>query len=114
MCVAPRCTLRHADPPDGDGAALAGVRGRPALTLDWLRSDNYPDDSPVARTDRLGLGSRSYRSDYVKFRHDRPDCSNRIYGHACRDRTGRLWLQYWCFYIYNDYHLAANFGLHEG
>lgn len=28
--------------------------------------------------------------------------------------SGQLWLQYWLWYIYNDYHLAFNAGLHEG
>ena len=27
---------------------------------------------------------------------------------------GKLWLQYWLWYIYNDYQLAFNAGLHEG
>jgi hypothetical protein len=36
-----------------------------------------------------------------------------MYGHAVQ-ANGTLWLQYWFFYFYNDYHLALNIGLHEG
>jgi hypothetical protein len=48
------------------------------------------------------------------LRKDRPGLRNHIYGRARDDGHGRLWLQYWFWYFYNDYHLAANFGLHEG
>src|SRR3954465_5695246 len=36
-----------------------------------------------------------------------------MYGHAV-EANGRLWLQYWFFYFYNDYNLALGIGLHEG
>ncbi len=36
-----------------------------------------------------------------------------MYGHAV-EAGGRLWLQYWFFYFYNDYNLALGIGLHEG
>ena len=114
MCAWPGCTLRHAPPPDGDGMVLAGGSGNPALTLDLLGERTYEDDGVVAATDLLALGTKSYRTMYVKLRRERGDLCNRIYGRGCRDGDGRLWLQYWFFYVYNDYHLAANFGLHEG
>ena len=42
---------------------------------------------------------------------------DRVYGHAKRDRDGRLWLQYWLFYYYNDFQLLGPLvsgGKHEG
>ena len=36
-----------------------------------------------------------------------------MYGRAVED-NGRLWLQYWLWYFYNDYSLALGAGLHEG
>jgi hypothetical protein len=64
--------------------------------------------------DRLGILGTDYRTQYVRLRTSVPELRNRIYGHAATDSGGRLWLQYWLFYFYNDYHLAADFGLHEG
>ena len=37
-----------------------------------------------------------------------------MYGRAKEDSDGRLWLQYWLYYFYNDYNLAGGAGLHEG
>ena len=42
-----------------------------------------------------------------------PRPRNRVYGHAVED-NGRLWLQYYLWYFYNDYSLALGAGLHEG
>ena len=47
----------------------------------------------------------------------RPRYANRAYGHARRDAQGRLWLQYWLFYYYNDFQLLGPLlsgGKHEG
>ena len=49
--------------------------------------------------------------------HARPRYANRVYGHARRDSKGRLWLQYWLFYYYNDFKLVGKLisgGKHEG
>lgn len=32
--------------------------------------------------------------------------ANRMYGRAKEDSGGRLWLQYWLYYFYNDYNLT--------
>jgi hypothetical protein len=56
----------------------------------------------------------NYRDQYTRLREARPELGNRIYGHAVSGSDGRVWLQYWLWYFYNDYHLAADFGLHEG
>ena len=46
----------------------------------------------------------------------RPKYANRVHGHARKDAQGRLWLQYWLFYYYNDYQLLGPLsgGNHEG
>jgi hypothetical protein len=36
-----------------------------------------------------------------------------MYGRAV-EINGRIWLQYWLWYFYNDYQLALGFGTHEG
>jgi hypothetical protein len=103
------CTLRQ----DG-GKTLFGGRRLPALALTVLRDLEYGENNPVADTDRICLASKRYRSDYSRLRKERPELRNKIYGRAARGTDGRLWLQYWFFYVYNDYQLAARFGLHEG
>ena len=50
----------------------------------------------------------------MKLRVARPELKNRVYGRAVEDGDGRLWLQYWLWYFYNDYSLALGSGLHEG
>ena len=49
----------------------------------------------------------------MKLRIARPELKNRVYGRAV-EGGGRLWLQYWLWYFYNDYSLALGSGLHEG
>src|SRR3954453_14259328 len=103
------CTLRQ-----HGGRTLFGGRRLPALALSVLRDLEYGEDNPVAETDRICLASKRYRSDYSRLREARPKLRNKIYGRAAHGTDGRLWLQYWFFYVYNDYQLAARFGLHEG
>jgi hypothetical protein len=83
------------------------IATQPELTLDYL--GGY-DAKP---TDFIANPTRDYRAQYVQLRIDRPDLKNRIYGRAVED-NGRLWLQYWFWYFYNDYSLALGAGLHEG
>jgi hypothetical protein len=45
--------------------------------------------------------------------HALPHYANQIYGHAATDEQGRLWLQYWFFYYYND-KAFLGIGVHEG
>ena len=42
-----------------------------------------------------------------------PELNNVVYGHAI-EANGRLWLQYWLWYFYNDYQLSFALGTHEG
>ena len=43
-----------------------------------------------------------------------PQYANRVHGRAKEGSDGRVWLQYWLWYFYNDYTLALDIGLHEG
>jgi hypothetical protein len=118
MAVNPHNTLRRAPPAPGKEGALLAAAGAPdahrRLTLDLLAANEYANGEAVQPEDRLGIGGSDYRTQYVALRTERPELRNHIYGHAATDAGGRLWLQYWFFYFYNDYRLAADFGLHEG
>jgi hypothetical protein len=109
MLVNPGNTLRRA-PRDGrDGDLIATA---PNIELGWPK---YAGDKDGAESDRLGIKGRDYRTQYVALRKARPDLKNKLVARAVRDPdSGQLWLQYWLWYIYNDYHLAFNVGLHEG
>jgi hypothetical protein len=112
MAVNPHNTLRRAD---GTEIAAADAPGADRhLSLALLAGESYANGEAVAPADRLGILGTDYRTQYVRLRTRVPELRNRIYGHAATDTNGRLWLQYWFFYFYNDYHLAADFGLHEG
>jgi hypothetical protein len=103
--------LRRADTSTGPGALLA--RTGEGLALGFLGPEQYADGEPVLAGDRIGDPRRDYRAQYVALRTARPDLRNRIYGRAV-ESAGRLWLQYWFWYFYNDYNLALGAGLHEG
>jgi hypothetical protein len=94
-----------------DGAVLASAGD--GLTLQFLGAA-YPDGAAAYESDVLSVHGKNYRDQYTRLREARPELRNRIYGHAVGGSDGRTWLQYWLFYFYNDYHLAADFGLHEG
>jgi hypothetical protein len=102
--------LRRADTAEALGDLLATGSD---LTLEFLAATAYANGAEVRRDDRIGDPHRNYREQYVALRQARPDLKNRMYGHAV-EAGGRLWLQYWFFYFYNDYNLALGIGLHEG
>jgi len=109
MLVNPGNTLRRAPREGRDGELLATA---PNIELGW---PNYADDRGGAESDRLGIKGRDYRTQYVALRTAHPELKNKLVARAVRDPdSGQLWLQYWLWYIYNDYHLAFNAGLHEG
>ena len=85
----------------------------PDLTLGFLGAATYSDGRKVEKGDFIGDPKRDYRRQYVALRIGRPELKNRVYGHAV-EADGRLWLQYWLWYFYNDYSLALGAGLHEG
>ena len=94
-----------------DGTVLQVAGGGLSLSSLGL---TYSDGSDALDSDVLSVQGKNYRDQYTRLREARPELSNRIYGHAVTGSDGREWLQYWLFYFYNDYHLAADFGLHEG
>ena len=85
----------------------------PELTLGFLGATTYADGRKVEKGDYIGDPKRDYRRQYVELRVARPELKNRVYGRAV-EADGRLWLQYWLWYFYNDYSLALGAGLHEG
>jgi hypothetical protein len=108
--VNPGNELRRADTGNARGEVLAtGAQ----LTLAFLAAKKYGSGADVRDTDLIGDPRRNYREQYVALRQARPDLKNRMYGHAV-EAGGRLWLQYWLYYFYNDYNLALGIGLHEG
>ena len=113
---APGIELRRV-PQDGrPGALIASAvpSGRePKLSLDFLGPEVYGNGEKVDKTDRIGVRGKDYRAQYVRLRTSRPELNNRVYARAV-EVHGRLWLQYWLFYFYNDYQLALGFGTHEG
>ena len=113
---APGIALRRAGVGQAPGAVIAtagGAAGKPKLALDFLGPTVYANGAAVEKTDTIGVRGKDYRAQYVKLRVARPDLNNRVYGRAV-DANGRLWLQYWFWYFYNDYQLALGFGTHEG
>jgi hypothetical protein len=90
--------------------------GRPKLSLDFLGPKEYGNGEQVKATDTLGDAEDDY-AEAAREMHQDPAYRNRMYGRAVTDPSGRLWLQYWFFYFYNDYNLIGGLfgaGLHEG
>jgi hypothetical protein len=113
---APGIELRRMPQGKKPGALLASAvpAGKePKLSLAFLGPQAYGSGAKAERTDIICVRGRDYRAQYVKLRTARPDLNNRIYGRAV-EANGRLWLQYWVWYFYNDYQLALGFGTHEG
>ncbi|HEV2787657.1 MAG TPA: Vps62-related protein [Solirubrobacteraceae bacterium] len=95
-------------------ASAVPTGDEPKLTLDFLGPQTYANGEKAEKTDVISVRGRDYREQYVALRIARPDLNNRVYGRAAEATGGRLWLQYWLFYFYNDYQLALGFGTHEG
>src|SRR3954468_14132107 len=84
----------------GNGARLATP---PKLSLAFLGRHLYRDGTRVLADDVIGDSTRSYARNAKAVRDKDPGYRDRAYGHARRDHEGRLWLQYWLFYYYNDF-----------
>jgi hypothetical protein len=96
-----------------DGSVLARP---PQLSLSLLGPHAYADGRRVLADDAIGETTRDYAA-HAAALHRQPRYRDRVYGHARRDRAGRLWLQYWLFYYYNDFQLLGPLvsgGKHEG
>ena len=83
------------------------------LTLATL-APTYADGAKASKDDVLSTTGNGYGKQYAALRERHPELKNHIVARAKRDSEQRLWLQYWLWYFYNDYRLAANYGLHEG
>ncbi len=94
-------------------AARAPSMGPAPLSLAFLGASEYANGQPVTEDDVISAPTRNYRAMYVALRQ-LPGYRNRMYGRAKEDMQGRLWLQYWFYYFFNDYNLAGGIGLHEG
>lgn len=79
-----------------------------SLTLETLTPDDGQKD------DVLSIKGKDYARQYAALRQAHADLNNVMVARAKVDRHGRLWLQYWLWYFYNDYRLTADVGLHEG
>ncbi|MDP1847914.1 MAG: Vps62-related protein [Solirubrobacteraceae bacterium] len=114
--VTPGCELRRKRTATGNGAVIARAEptaGEPALALDFLGPKTYGDGREVLEGDVIGLTGKDYREQYRRLRTAHPQLNNVVYGHAI-EANGRLWLQYWLWYFYNDYQLSFSVGKHEG
>ena len=99
---------------NGAGKVIASAKpsaGQPQLNLDFLRM-KYAIGRAAHRDDYLDATGRDYVADARRM-HALPKYRNQIYGHGVTDEQGRLWLQYWFFYYYND-KAFMGIGLHEG
>jgi Vacuolar protein sorting-associated protein 62 len=92
-------------------ASAMPAAGQPQLNLGFLRT-KYANGGAAHRDDYLDATGRDYVADARRM-HGVPRYRNKIYGHAVPDEQGRLWLQYWLFYYYND-KAFMGIGLHEG
>jgi hypothetical protein len=113
---APGIELRRVPHLGKPGALLASAvpaGKQEKLSLAFLGPQTYGSGAKVDKTDIIAVRGKNYRAQYVALRTSRPDLNNRIYGRAV-EVNGRLWLQYWMWYFYNDYQLALGFGTHEG
>ena len=88
----------------------------PKLSLAFLGPHVYGDRTQALSSDTIGESTRDYAK-HAAALHRQARYANRVYGHARRDAQGRLWLQYWLFYYYNDFQLLGPLlsgGKHEG
>jgi hypothetical protein len=92
-------------------AAAKPSAGQAQLNLGFLRS-KYAIGAAASRDDFLDATGRDYVADALRM-HALPNYRNQIYGHAVTDAQGRLWLQYWFFYYYNN-KAFMGIGVHEG
>jgi hypothetical protein len=98
----------------GAGTIIASAKpsaGQARLDLGFL-GRQYAIGAAASRDDYLDATGHDYVADARRM-HAMPQYRNQIYGHAVRDAQGRLWLQYWFFYYFND-KAFMRIGLHEG
>ena len=100
LAAAGRCnTLRRAD--GVPIAAAAPTGGEARLTIEFLGGPTYANGEPAREGDYIEECGGSRAADALAMRR-REGHADVVYGHARHDREGRLWLQYWFFYYYDD------------
>ncbi len=106
-----RCNSLHRS----DGRLIAAVepKGDEArLTLDFLGGPVYANGAPSRPGDYLEECGGTHAADAIELR-ERLSTSDVVYGRARRDDDGRLWLQYWLFFYFEDKGLLG-IEQHEG
>jgi hypothetical protein len=114
--INPGNQLRRKRTDAGNGAVLAAAQpkdGQAQLSLDFLGQKTYADGTAVKEGDILSVSGSNYRDQYRALRMAHPKLTNIVYAHAV-EANGRVWLQYWLWYFYNDYQLSFALGTHEG
>jgi Patatin-like phospholipase/Vacuolar protein sorting-associated protein 62 len=110
LAIGPRCNTLHR----AGGELIASVlpvEGAARLDLDYLDDALYGDGRPVRGDDYLDETGGSHAADALAMRRDN-GLDDVVYGQTRRS-GGRLWLQYWFFYYYNDKGFLK-VGRHEG
>jgi hypothetical protein len=98
-----------------NGSIVAAARpkgGQAQLKIDLLASSRYGKGQPVEKTDYLDAVGKDYVL-AARELHAKEGYANRCYGHVARLDDGRVFLQYWFFYYWNN-KAFLGFGLHEG
>lgn len=106
-----RCNSLHR----ANGTLIASVEprfGEARLSLDFLGGPSYANGEPARRDDYLEECGGSPFADTLALRRQGGG-ANVCFGRECRDEDGRLWLQYWFFFYYDDKGLLG-FEQHEG
>jgi hypothetical protein len=89
------------------------LAGGAALSLELLGAEYGAGLGSAKDGDYLVCVRQDHR-ELSQRMHEQAELRNVIYGRAKPGGDGRLWLQYWLYYFYNDYSMAGGFGLHEG
>ena len=93
--------------------ATADGEGDRRLSLERLAAHAASPDA--LDTDCIACPNSDYRDRYHRLRDSHRDLYvGRVHCRAAMGADRRLWLQYWLWYVYNDYNLAGKIGLHEG
>lgn len=111
MVAGRRCNSLHR----ADGRTIAATvpaPGQAKLDLSFLGAPSYADGQAAREDDYLDEAGGSHADD-ARLMRRRAGCADLVYGRARHDRDGRLWLQYWLFFYFNDKGLLG-VGAHEG
>ena len=109
--VNPGNELRRKRTATGNGAVLARAGGELGSRSSARRRTR--DGRPVAGGRRHRRRGQELPRAVPQAAHGAPELNNVTYGHAI-EVNGRVWLQYWLWYFYNDYQLSFGAGTHEG